>query len=419
MTRTERQKEVIKRWIANKGKGTLVAGTGTGKTRVALMTIQALLKKYPTLRILVVVPTEALKNQWNEHIDKWGFQFNVEVQIINTVIKHKWECGFLILDECHRYASEQFKEVFSCVSYKLILGLTATIERLDGKETFILKYCPVIDTIPLPEALANGWVSQYKEYQVLIDVDDIETYRNLNKEWLEHFEFFGFDFDKAMSCTGKDGWRYKLQLRDEMYNGNDEDKRKKILNEISYHSAGFMRTMTQRKAFINNHPKKIEIAKKIIEARQDKKIITFSNNVKMAESISNGQYVYTGKTSKKKGRIMLEDFLSGNVKILNSCQRLNEGFDCPDASVAIILGFDSSEIKAVQRRGRVARLYNNKIAEIFYIVINGTQETKWMQNSHKSDKNYITIDEEGLDKVLNNETPDSYKPKIQDLMFRF
>ena len=30
MTRTERQKESIKKWIANKGKGTVVAGTGTG-----------------------------------------------------------------------------------------------------------------------------------------------------------------------------------------------------------------------------------------------------------------------------------------------------------------------------------------------------------------------------------------------------
>ena len=128
-----------------------------------------------------------------------------------------------------------------------------------------------------------------------------------------------------MSCTGKDGWRYKLQLRDEMYKGNDENKRKQILNAISYHSAGFMRTMTQRKAFINNHPKKIEIAKKIIEARQDKKIITFSNNVKMAESISNGDYVYTGKLGKKKGRVMIEDFLSGNIKILNSCKKLDEG----------------------------------------------------------------------------------------------
>ena len=62
------------------------------------MTIQALVKKYPNLRVLVVVPTEALKNQWIEHVDKWGFQFNVELEIINTVVKHLYNCNFLVLD---------------------------------------------------------------------------------------------------------------------------------------------------------------------------------------------------------------------------------------------------------------------------------------------------------------------------------
>lgn len=419
MTRTERQRESIKKWIANKGRGTIVGGTGIGKTRIALMTIQLLLKKHPQLRVLVVVPTETLKKQWIEHIEEWGFQFNVEVGIINTIVKHTYTCDFLILDEEHRYSSDLFRKVFDNVKYKLILGLTATFERLDGKHVIANKYCPVVDNIPLAEAIANGWVSEYKEYQVLIDVDDIETYKNLNKQWLEHFEFFSFDFNKAMSCSGKDGWRYKLQLRDEMYKGNDETKKKQILNAINYHSAGFMRTMTQRKTFINNHPKKIEIAKKIIEARQGKKIITFSNNVKMAESISDGKYVYTGKVGTKKGRVMVEDFISGKISILNSCQKLNEGFDCPDVSVAIILGFDSSETKAVQRRGRAIRSYKNKEAEVFYIVINGTQETKWMKNSHSTNNNYITIDEKGLEQVLNNETPDTYKPKIQELLFRF
>ena len=139
----------------------------------------------------------------------------------------------------------------------------------------------------------------------------------------------------------------------------------------------------------------------------------------MAESISDGKYVYTGKLGKKKGRVMVEDFLSGKISLLNSCQKLNEGFDCPDVSVAIILGFDSSETKAVQRRGRAIRVHDNKIAEIFYIVINDTQETKWMKNSHSTNNNYITINEEGLKQVLNNETPDTYKPRIQNLMFRF
>ena len=111
-----------------------------------------------------------------------------------------------------------------------------------------------------------------------------------------------------MSCTGKDGWKYKIKLRDEMYQGYDEAKRKQVLQAINYHAAGFIRIMTARKAFINNHPKKVEIAKKILESRKNSKVITFSNNVVMAESIENGQNVFTGKTSKKKGRVMIGTF---------------------------------------------------------------------------------------------------------------
>ena len=67
-----------------------------------------------------------------------------------------------------------------------------------------------------------------------------------------------------------------------------------------------MRAIQKRKAFINNHPKKLELTRKIIEARPNSKIITFSNNIKMAESIGIG-YVYTGKESKKKNRIDLNN----------------------------------------------------------------------------------------------------------------
>ena len=94
-------------------------------------------------------------------------------------------------------------------------------------------------------------------------------------------------------------------------------------------------------------------------------------------------------------------------------------FDCPDASVAIILGFDSSETKSTQRRGRVVRKFEDKVAEIFYIVINNTQETKWFKDSHQKTDNYITIDEKGLEQVLRGEIPDVVKHKPKELMFRF
>jgi superfamily II DNA or RNA helicase len=325
----------------------------------------------------------------------------------------------LIIDEYHVAAADQMSQVFKCVKYKLILGLTATFERLDGKHKMLEQYAPIIDKVSTIEALANDWISEYKEYQVLIEVDDIEEYKALQREWLQHFEFFQYSFDIAMKMAGPEGWKAKLAYRDELYKGNDESKKKEILQAINFHSAGFMRTMTKRKAFINNHPKKIEIAKKIMEARSENKIITFSNNVQMAEMIENGNNVYTGQTSKKKGRVMIEDFTAGKIKTIHSCKKLDEGFDVPDASVAIILGFDSSEIKSTQRRGRVVRQYENKIAEIFYIVIKDTQEEKWFKNSHSSTNNYLTIDEENLDKVLRGEQPELYKKKLGELMFRF
>jgi hypothetical protein len=77
------------------------------------------------------------------------------------------------------------------------------------------KYCPIIDQVTFAEALANGWVSDYKEYVVLIDVDDIQTYKEINKEWITHYEFFNYDFDLAMSMVKPSvGLRNKLRYRD-------------------------------------------------------------------------------------------------------------------------------------------------------------------------------------------------------------
>lgn len=383
------------------------------------MTIKALVKKYPYLRVLVVVPTTVLKEQWSHQIDDWELTFNAEVQVINTVIKHDWNCNLLVLDEEHRYNSNDFSQIFNKVKYKLILGLTATFERLDGKHIIMQKYCPIVDTISFLEASANGWVANYKEYVVLIDVDDIDEYKSINKEWIEHFEFFQFDFSLAMSMVNANGWRNKLAYRDSIYKGNDEEKRKEILQQINFHSVRFMQLLQKRKSFVNNHPKKIELARKIIESRKDKKIITFSNNIKMAEAIQKGENVYSGKVSKKRSATIIEDFNKAETGVLNTIRKADEGLDVKGLSVAIILGTDSSETKARQRRGRTVRKEGSKVAEVFYIIIKNTVEEKWVTNNHKTDQNYITIDEHGLEQVLNGEQPDTYKKPISKFMFRF
>ena len=118
LTRTERQKESLRYWIKAKCVGSIVATTGYGKTRVALMGCLVLTKKFPELKIIVVVPTEPLQKQWITELDTWGLSLNSQVIIINTLIKNKYECDLLVLNECQRYASELNQQVFTRVKYK-------------------------------------------------------------------------------------------------------------------------------------------------------------------------------------------------------------------------------------------------------------------------------------------------------------
>ena len=175
--------------------------------------------------------------------------------------------------------------------------------------------------------------------------------------------------------TGPKGFINRAKYRDEIC--KDPSKSKEVFKQVTYHATAFMRSLQNRKKFINNHQKKIDIVREIIKYRADKKIITFSANVKMAESIGIG-YVYTGREGKKKNRITIEEFSALSSGVLNSVQLANEGLDCKGLSVGIVLGLDSSPIKSKQRTGRVIRKEEpTKYAEMFTIVIENTVECEW------------------------------------------
>ena len=417
LTRDERQEESLKAWLNNKGRGCVEGCTGYGKTRIGLNAIETVRKRYPELSVIVVVPTDVLRNQWLEQLDERGLGWNCKVEIINTASKTIDQCDLLILDEVHKFAADQFSHVFKTVKYKHVLGLTATIERLDGKHELIKKYCPVVDTVTIEVAKANGWVSEFTEYQVIVSAEDIDIYRDYNKEFVQHFEFFNFDFGLAMSMVGLKGLTNRLRYRDELCPNGSKEEKSKILKEIMYHSMGFTHALQNRKKFIHNHPQKIEVAREIIKHRADKKIITFSANTKMAEAIGVG-YVYTGKEGKKKNRITIDEFKQLDKGVINSCKLAIEGFDCPGLSVGIVMGVDSSATKAIQSTGRVVRKEGSKYAEMFTLVMENTVEQEWFKKSHpKGD--YVTIDVENLLLMLKGESWSPYKKKIQNYTYRF
>lgn len=389
MDRTVRQKSCVNKWLAFDGKGTVEACTGFGKTRVALMIIKSLLKSNSKASIMIIVPTTVLKEQWNEQLENWNLIDNCNIEIINTAITKNWVCDLLIIDEAHMMASDMFSAIFTVVTYKMILCLTATLQRLDGKEVLIKKYAPVCDTIPISEALTEGWVAPIKEYVVLLDVD-LSDYKMWDQKFNAYFAYFNWDFTIAMGCL--QDWKFRNRYAKQLG---------LTPKDVMAMSADWMRCMQKRKQFILSHPKKLEVCRKILEARKDKKCITFSATIDDSKRLGVGQVLHS-KQSKKKNAEIIKAFNESESGVLCTSKAADAGVDIKGLSVGIIMSIDSSKIRKTQRVGRIVRFEPNKVAELFTLIIKGTQEWHWFQNSNTS-KNTIVIDENQLNKVLRGE----------------
>ena len=390
MDKTQRQRLGVQKWINNKGNGIWVWSTGVGKSFGALMACVKLLKIRPDAKILISVPTTILKEQWLRDVAKTKFFGNVTVEVINSILKKSWEVDFLIIDELHTAVSEQSIKIFDQVKYDFFLGLTATLERLDGREELLSLYTKVIDVITTEEAIKNGWLSPFRYYKVLVEVDDMDTYYVMNQKFNSVFAFFNFDFSSAMKCATD--WKFRNNYAYKM--GYD---RKQVLNA----AMAWMQLMQKRKKFVMSHPKKFEIAKKIIEARKDKKIITFSATIKDAESLKVG-YTLHSKRKKKENSETIALFKAQSSGVLNTSKAANAGLDCPDINCEIRISGTSSGIDAKQILGRGLRYVSNKITEVFTLVIKGTNEEAWFNKAHQG-ISYITITESQLDLVLKGE----------------
>lgn len=132
--------------------GVLEAGTGSGKTVMALAVIAR--RKQPTL---IIVHSKELLLQWKERIEQFlGLEAGqagdgkvdlqpITVAIVNTARRHldalPSRFGQLIVDECHRVPASLFTDVVSAFDSYYMLGLSATaFRREDGMTRLIYTY---------------------------------------------------------------------------------------------------------------------------------------------------------------------------------------------------------------------------------------------------------------------------------------
>ena len=137
--------------IGQRTFGVLEAGTGSGKTVIALAAIAR--RRQPTI---VIVHTKELLYQWLARAQEYlqtevgligDGHFDVQpltIAIVNTARRRVDELvasfGHLIVDECHRVPASLFTDVVAAFDCRFQLGLSATAFRSDDGLTKLIYY---------------------------------------------------------------------------------------------------------------------------------------------------------------------------------------------------------------------------------------------------------------------------------------
>lgn len=452
MTRDDRQELSINKFIATGGCGTLVAVTAFGKTRVALHLIKYTRRTVPTRKVIIIVPRENLKEQWEEQLRRTGLDAHTEVVIINTAVKRVYECDLLIIDEIHRAAAETFVKVFEAVKYRFVLGLTGTLKRLDKRHVIIEEKCPVFDVITLREARANGWVSDFLEVNLGLDLphEDQIWYDEVEEKYNKAMDMFDWDFGLMSRCTKsikpsgpkttpegivytdppavaharKKGWKgpstytawQKYLDGEKEWWGTDflSPYHPKKMNLIAI---GGVKGIVKLRRFINNHPSKIEAALEILQ-KFERKTITFAESTAIADELTKRlnailpfplaksyhsalpSIIVAGKKLSKKatGEYILESFRLNDCTYLNTAKAVDEGADFPEVTQGIRVAGTSSPTQQTQRRGRIIRAMEGKFALMWNIYLKRTKEPGWLKRAQNYSDDVLWV--EGIDDVL-------------------
>ncbi len=187
------EKLETERVVHNRYRNLIVAATGTGKTVISAFDFKNFKKNKSNARLLYVAHRKEILLQsratfqgilkdnnfgelWVDGIEpeNYGYVF-ASVQTLNNRLNSLYLSDtfydFIIVDEVHHIAAASYRPILSQFNPKILLGLTATPERMDGED--ILKdFCDNIAAeIRLPEALNRRLLCPFQYFGITDSVD--------------------------------------------------------------------------------------------------------------------------------------------------------------------------------------------------------------------------------------------------------
>jgi superfamily II DNA or RNA helicase len=187
------EKLEVERTVHNRHKNLLVAATGTGKTVISAFDYKNFRKNNKSSKLLFVAHRKEILQQaqatfrgvlkdnnfgnlWVDGLEPTSNEYVfASVQTLNNRLKEiklsPEYYDFIIIDEVHHISASTYRPILNYFQPKVLLGLTATPERMDG-ENILEDFCNRIAAeIRLPEALNKKLLSPFQYFGITDSID--------------------------------------------------------------------------------------------------------------------------------------------------------------------------------------------------------------------------------------------------------
>lgn len=181
------------RKIHNRYRNLIVAATGTGKTVVSAFDYKKFKIQNQSARLLFVAHRKEILQQaqatfqgilrdnnfgelWVDGIEpeKYDFVFASVQTLYNRIEEIQLSASYydyIIIDEVHHISASSYRPIINHFTPKILLGLTATPERMDNEDILVDFSNTIAAEIRLPDALNRKLLSPFQYFGITDNID--------------------------------------------------------------------------------------------------------------------------------------------------------------------------------------------------------------------------------------------------------